>query len=291
MSHARIQSIVRSLPLWQNRPVEIEPLAGGITNQNFVVRDGVEQYVVRLCADGTQLGIDRQSEAACHRAAAATGVAPELVHHEPDVLVTRFVEGETLTAARLQDHQVLRRVAQALRRLHADRSRIVGEMLEFSGFAAARTYAATARRLGAELPDDIDAILEDTTRLEHSLEPREASVCHNDLLPANLIDDGRQTWIVDWELAGVGHAMFDLGGLASNAGLGAEAEAELLAAYFDRVTPAAERELAIFKAVSLLREALWGAVQSASATLDFDYRQYAAVHFERYRETRAAICD
>ncbi|MBX9791707.1 MAG: phosphotransferase [Pirellulales bacterium] len=291
MSHARIQSIARSLPLWQNRPVEIKPLTGGITNQNFVVRDGVEQFVVRLCADGMQLGIDRRSEAACHRAAAAAGVAPELVHHEPDVLVTRFVAGETLTAARLQDHRVLRRVALALRRLHADRSRIVGEMLEFSGFAASRTYAVRARRWGAELPADIDAILEDAGDLERSLAPTQPSLCHNDLLPANLIDDGRQTWIVDWELAGVGHPMFDLGGLASNAGLDAAAEEELLTACFDRVTPAAQRELAIFKAVSLLREALWGAVQSASATLDFDYRQYAAVHFERYRAARANIRD
>lgn len=285
MSHARIQSIA----CWQSRPVEIEPLAGGITNQNFRVRDGSERYVVRLCADGTQLGIDRRSEAACHQAAAAAGVAPELVHHEPDLLVTRFVDGETLTAVRLQDHDVLRRVARSLRQLHGDRSGIVGEMVTFSGFGASRTYADTARRLGAELPSDINAILNDITKLERSLSACEPALCHNDLLPANLIDDGAQTWIVDWELAGVGHPLFDLGGLASNAGLDATAETELLAAYFDRVTPQARRELAIFKAVSLLREALWGAVQSGSATLDFDYRQYAAQHFERYRDSRAAI--
>ena len=285
MSDARIQSIA----CWQSRPVEIEPLAGGITNQNFRVQDGGERYVVRLCADGTQLGIDRRSEAACHRAAAAAGVAPELVHHEPDLLVTRFVDGETLTATRLQDHDVLRRVARSLRQLHGDRSGIVGEMITFSGFGASRTYADTARRLGAELPADIDAILADVTQLERSLSDCEPALCHNDLLPANLIDDGGMAWIVDWELAGVGHPMFDLGGLASNAGLDADAETALLAAYFDRVTSEARRELAIFKAVSLLREALWGAVQSGSATLEFDYRQYAAQHFERYRAARTAV--
>lgn len=285
MSDARIQSIAS----WQNRPVDVEPLAGGITNQNFRVRDGNEQYVVRLCADGTQLGIDRRSEAACHQAAAAAGVAPELVHHEPDLLVTRFVDGATLTAARLQDHDVLRRVARSLRTLHDDRSGIVGEMVQFSGFGASRTYAETARRLHAELPADIDAILSDAKQLERSLAPCEPALCHNDLLPANLIDDGGMAWIVDWELAGVGHPMFDLGGLASNAGLDADAETALLSAYFDHVTAEARRELAIFKAVSLLREALWGAVQSGSATLDFDYRQYAAQHFERYRAARLAV--
>jgi len=285
MSDARIQSIA----CWHNRPVEVERLAGGITNQNFRVRDGSDQYVVRLCADGTQLGIDRRSEAACQRAAATAGVAPALVHNEPDLLVTQFVDGETLTAARLQDHDVLRRIARSLRKLHGDRSGIVAEMVRFSGFGVSRTYVDTAQRLGAELPADINDILADITELERSLVPCEPTLCHNDLLPANLIDDGQQTWIVDWELAGVGHPLFDLGGLASNAGLDIDAETELLAAYFDRVTPEARRELAIFKAVSLLREALWGAVQSGSATLDFDYRQYAAQHFERYRAARTAV--
>ncbi|MGD9644591.1 MAG: phosphotransferase [Pirellulales bacterium] len=289
MSHARIQSIARSLPFWQNREVDIEPLVGGITNQNFVVRDGRQQLVVRICADGTQLGIDRRSEAACHRAAAAAGVAPELLHHEPEVLVTRFVEGETLTADRLQNHEVLRRVARSLRQLHDDRRHVAAEMLEFSGFAASRTYAATARRLSVELPTDIEAILDDAGELERSLSACKPALCHNDLLPANLIDDGTKTWIVDWELAGVGHPMFDLGGLSSNAGLDSAAEEVLLSAYLDRVTSEARRELAIFKAVSLLREALWGAVQSGSATLDFDYRRYAAQHFDCYRAARAAI--
>ena len=42
---------------------------------------------------------------------------------------------------------------------------------------------------------------------------------HNDLLPANFIDDGERLWLIDFDYAGFNSPLFDLGGLASNNGL------------------------------------------------------------------------
>jgi hypothetical protein len=39
--------------------------------------------------------------------------------------------------------------------------------------------------------------------------------------------------------------------------------------------------------MSDFREAMWGVVQDAVSTLDFDYAGYAAEHFARLRETAA----
>jgi aminoglycoside phosphotransferase (APT) family kinase protein len=39
---------------------------------------------------------------------------------------------------------------------------------------------------------------------------------HHDLLPGNFIDDGKRLWLIDWEYAGFGTAMFDLANLATN---------------------------------------------------------------------------
>ena len=54
------------------------------------------------------------------RAAAAAGVAPEVIHFGDDgVMLTRFVEGEPLTPRELEeDSGALERAALALRRLH-----------------------------------------------------------------------------------------------------------------------------------------------------------------------------
>ncbi len=56
--------------------------------------------------------------------------------------------------------------------------------------------------------------------------------CHNDLSPSNVIWDATgRAWLVDWEYAGLGDAAFDLGSLASQHGLGAQARARLLGDY------------------------------------------------------------
>ena len=44
----------------------------------------------------------------------------------------------------------------------------------------------------------------------------------------------------------------------------------------------------VFKAASLLREALWAVIQTAISELDFDYRAYASRHFDAYRQARTA---
>ena len=46
--------------------------------------------------------------------------------------------------------------------------------------------------------------------------PLELRPCHNDLLNANFIDDGRRIRIVDWEYAGMGDPFFDLGNFSIN---------------------------------------------------------------------------
>ena len=47
-------------------------------------------------------------------------------------------------------------------------------------------------------------------------DPLELRPCHNDLLPANFIDDGERIRIVDWEYAGMGDPFFDLGNFSIN---------------------------------------------------------------------------
>ena len=39
---------------------------------------------------------------------------------------------------------------------------------------------------------------------------------HNDLLPANFIDDGERLWLIDFDYAGFNSPLFDLSNLASN---------------------------------------------------------------------------
>lgn len=277
------------LTFWEH-PIEVRPLPGGITNHNYAVQDGPHAYVARICEDRSILGIDRRNEVVCQRAAHAFGIAPEVVHHEGGILVTRFVPGRTLETPDVGDPSNLPRIAAVLRRLHDSWDRVTGEALYFSAFQAIRTYAWTALRFGAALPDDIDELLEDARAHSQMLGPFIPVLCHNDLLAGNIIADEHNVWLVDWEYAGIGHPLFDLAGLSANCALTEAQDIALLAAYHQGdPTANSLREFRILKAASSLREALWAVIQTVASDLDFDYEGYACDNFEAYRTARARI--
>src|SRR4029077_4906980 len=85
------------LTCWSGR-VTPAPLTGGITNKNFVVRDRGMRFVVRIDDDIPVHQVMRFNEMAASNAAAAAGLSPPVIHHEPGALVFRFIEGKTPTA-------------------------------------------------------------------------------------------------------------------------------------------------------------------------------------------------
>ena len=144
------------LSLWSGA-VEPVPLAGGITNRNFVVADKGERFVVRVADDIPVHGIMRFNELAASRAAHAAGVSPEVVHAEPGALVLRFIDGETFDAAAVRKADAEGRILPLLRRVHDDmRKYFRGPVLAFWVFQSMRGYGIALReggsRMAAELP-------------------------------------------------------------------------------------------------------------------------------------------
>ena len=95
------------------RPFSIERISGGLSNHNFAVRTGGQSYFVRICQELPLLGIDRRNEMVCHQAASLRGLAPEIIHHERGLLITRFIEGRTLDPIAVRDPAMLPRLAAA----------------------------------------------------------------------------------------------------------------------------------------------------------------------------------
>jgi thiamine kinase-like enzyme len=281
---------IRSLPLWSGS-ILLQRLDGGITNRNYLVQDANERFVARIGEELLVLGVDRRNEVQCHRAAQSLGVAPPLVHGENGVLVSRYIPSRTLDAAGAREPGLAPRVARVLRQLHGGWDGLLGDLLFFSPFQASRTYVATSRRLGAELPSDIDLMLKTTRKLSLTIAPYVPVLCHNDMLPANVLDDGQRVWIVDWEYAGMGHPLFDLAGFSANCDYSEEQDVEFLESYCGEFRRRDLDELRVLKVGSLLRDALWGVVQTVTSELDVDYREYARVHFEKYRVAFAALPD
>jgi thiamine kinase-like enzyme len=277
-----VSAVIARIPLWAAAAdVQVTPLGGGITNQNYRVDVEGEAFVLRISGANTDLlGIDRQVEHAANQAAAAAGIAPEVVYFlEPEgYLVTRFIEGRPLPEETLRQPETLARVVTALQAFH----RLPAIPGSFSAFRVVETYAATAREYGVPFPPDFDWLLERKQEIERALaaQPFTPRPCHNDLLNGNFLDDGAIR-ILDWEYAGMGDVFFDLANLAINHSFAEEDDRRLLQAYFGGVTPGARARLRLMKVMSDFREAMWGVMQQGISQLEFDFRDYADKHFRR----------
>jgi thiamine kinase-like enzyme len=267
----------------------VRPLDGGITNRNYRVNFGGDEYVVRLPGKDTNLlGIDREAERLATRQAAELGIGPKVaaMFEDPPCLVTCFVEGRELASPELRDQKVLEEVARGLRAFHDSGLELP---TEFQVYDVVRDYAEVARSRGGEVPDEFDGALARAGEIVKAVadDPEHrASPNHNDLLAANFLKSTDRIVIVDWEYAGMGDPFFDLGNFAVNNELGDEDAGRLLEAYFgEPATPRRAAALNLFRFMSDFREAMWGVVQTSVSALDFDFRDYASKHFTRLTET------
>lgn len=279
-----------ALACWRGA-VTPRPLAGGISNHNFLVEDGGERFVVRIGEDFEVHNVLRRFELAAARAAHAAGISPEVVYAEPGAMVFRHVDGRTLEPADVRDPAMLARIVPLLRACHRELPRhFRGPAPIFWVFQVVRDYAARLAEEGHRLASDLPRYLAASERLEAAVGPVELAFGHNDLLAANLLDDGERLWLVDWEYAGFNSPLFDLGGLASNNELSEAQEAWLLEAYYEMpVSPDLERRYRAMKCASLLREAMWSMVSELHLTVDFDYQAYTAENLARFEKAYAAL--
>jgi thiamine kinase-like enzyme len=281
--------IARLAALLGPRVGGVRPLDGGITNRNFRVIFGDNEYVVRLPGKDTNLlGIDRDAECTANECAAELGLAPKVAAklEDPACLVTCFVEGREMTPEELRGPDAVGRVAASLREFHDSGLTLP---TQFQVVDIAVDYAEVVRERGGEPPQPFEQSLASARKVvaavsddaEHAPVP-----CHNDLLPANFLGGDERIVIVDWEYAGMGDRFFDLGNLSVNNEFGEEDEDRLLEAYFGEPATSRRRaSLKLFRFMSDFREAMWGVVQRSVSDLDFDFDAYASKHFTRMDET------
>ena len=281
-----IDEAIARIPSWKTASsVAVSLLPGGITNFNYRVEVDGEAFVVRIGARNAELlGIDRQREYQCIVAASRTGVAPEVVHVLPDegVLVTRYIAGRSLSSAEMVRPEMMERVVRSIHRYHTGPA-FAGF---FSPFRTVEAYLRVARRYGAPLPEDIDAMFRRTPEIEATLRQGRTIICpcHNDLWEPNLIDDGTLIRIVDWEYAGMGDGYFDLANFAIHYTLSDVQEEALLGTYFGEVSTVGFARLKLMRIIAELREAMWCMVEVNVSEIEFDFTGYAMIHFDRYRQ-------
>lgn len=278
----------------------IRQLSGGQQNQNYLVSTGAEQrYVVRVP------GVD----AAEHGQTADIVYANTLAAHKGDVapcpcffdvasglIVTEFVDGETLTVTALRERpELLANAIATIRRAHKDiKAFIPSKASDF-------LFGYDLKMMeGWRSEDEIEAARHLQSLLKQLLDSLdELACCHQDLTPANFITDSSgRMFILDWEWAGPGDPLCDLATFCALSEQDEDGQKAVIAAYLGEV--AAETSVLTYARVQLwriwfaLRGALWARQKTQSCYFgaptgpDDDYKSFAEQDMSTFSELVAS---
>ena len=279
---ADVLTIVDALPVLSGDDRVIDRLSGGLTNFNYKVSTPSGKFVLRISPPGAELlSIDRGNEHHNSVRADRVGVGAPVLAYDPGLsaLVVGFIEGSTFDDGSFKVPGNIERVARSVRRLHtAERFQ-----LDFDMFVLQRKYLGIVQERGFRLPDRYLEFAPIADRIKAACAVRfEGTVpCNNDLLAANFIDDGEDVRIIDYEYSGNNDACFELGNIWSECHLSDDGLERLLLAYYGRPLRNKNARARLLGLMGQYGWTLWGSIQDATSSLDFDFWAWAMEKYER----------
>lgn len=270
VSDQRLAAALQSWPAWSaGKPRVIRALESGLTNQSYLLESGGIHYVLRLNASNTrQLGLDRALELQALELASKACLAPEFVHTDSryDFLVTEYRDGHCWRTGYAAGDEKLRALARLLTGIHGLPQ--VDGCLDLQQRAAHywrsidRCYAHDDKLVRAvrSLQSELAAIFERTAAL-----CARPCVCHNDLLPENLLVTRDATLLaLDWEYAAMGDPFFDLAVIVEGHAMDEAAALTLLTHYAGEPAQPALHRLAMLRIIYCYLDLLWQLLQCDS---------------------------
>lgn len=278
-----IKATIQSIPIWKNE-ISIKTLDGGITNENFLVEENNKKYVVRLGNDIPEHLISRSNELIVSKATSNAGISPKVIYHSHGILVLDYIKSITLSSEGVRKN--IKSIIPLIKKIHHEIPKhLYGQSVIFWVFHVVRNYVKFLNENKSLHIKILSDLISKSELLEKNSSPYEIVFGHNDLLPANFLDDGSKIWIIDWEYAGYNTPLFDLGGLSSNNDFSYKEEIYLLENYFEnKINDKLLLQYNSLKCASLLRETMWSMVSELTSKIDFNYAEYTEENLSKFNQ-------
>ena len=195
------------------RPVILGPLEGGRSNRSFLLDSDGTKMVLRINGANALLpGANRNSEISIWQAAARQGIAPPLLHVDPDAkyLVSTYIDNEL--PPKPQTDEAL--VAQALKLLsHSHQLDVeapdvdyINHIEQYWAIIEAKSQVSDPNLLRQREPMRLllDSLINSDTP---------TGLCHHDPVITNFVGNKNRLYLIDWEYAARGLQVMDYAAL------------------------------------------------------------------------------
>ena len=213
---------------------------GGMSNKNFKVIIGCDEYVLRVPGNGSEGMVERGNEEFNAIAASKLGITPTIKYfnaHTGIKLADYIPNAETLNAATIQRMDNMNQVVRIYRSLHNSHIRLRNE---FNVFKEIEKYDVLIEQANAKMYEEADEMRTKINSIENLLNELgvELKPCHNDAVAENFImGNGEMMYLIDWEYSGMNDPMADLAALFLENNFSKENQDYVLTSYFDGEIP------------------------------------------------------
>ena len=191
-------------------PTLLGRLAGGLTNQSYLINADGTQMVLRVNSPNSDaLGINRLHEKIILEKVSLLGLCPEVYYVDTNICLSQFVGEnywEDITAQQVSKRQ---RLLTALNKIH----NIECDLPSRDYRRYINHYWHGVLALDIKLADEIYREREFLLTVIDEFSRQPAVLTHHDLVTNNVIDGASQLYILDWEYAAMGQAELDMASL------------------------------------------------------------------------------
>lgn len=259
-----VLAVIKELNVENSEDVTIEKISGGLTNDNFKVTLAGKPYFFRVSNnENSLLNNSLEREWQITKLISKAGIAPNVIHYSPEnsILVTDFIE--TKKSVDLRSFATMHRVCRLLSSLHELQ---VTFPTEYEPIDALKDDVKRAKAVGVVFPSLLETLLQKIDCF-HTILPKIPA--HLDLHAGNILDQGEQLYLIDWEYAAMADPFFDLATLASAENFSDLKMRALLDFYLER-NPLDE-EIHYFYKMRILADARWAVwcfIQAKISSMD-----------------------
>lgn len=211
-------------------------LAGGMTNKNYRVSIGAQEYILRIPGLGTESMISRKNEMVNSNLSSDLGLNVDVLafDEEKGIKISKFiVDAETLNPTTAKKEENMKKVASSLRTLHNSKIEMKNT---FNVFEEIIKYENILDKIEGKYYEDYNEVRVKVMSLQNIMKDYGAKLtpAHNDTVPENFVKDKEgKMYLIDWEYSGLNDPMWDVAAHSLECSFNKEEEELFLSYYFN----------------------------------------------------------
>lgn len=285
----QVEKAVRAVPGWSPDKVEIEPLVGGLLNENWLARHEGKQFFMKVYGVGSENFVDRDLSFEAARQAHSLGIGPEVLLYDKvaGMEVVEFLDSyRASTNADFVRKDFLEGVIDLFAAFNSgkplSRTKDVFEMTD--------EHIEQGREVNAIRPSDFDWLQKQYNRAKAAFMATGLDLvpCHNDPMPGNFLVnlDGeaiRDMKLIDYEFASNNERAYEIGVFLGEMFVDEKTSLELIERYYGEVRASTVARVNVARAVADMKWGSWAVQQRQLSDWDFDYQKYGIWKYMRAR--------